>query len=56
MGLALKGGSTATIEASWIATSAGMQPVPQLQLRDVAHQEVFDVGLSGLDFINVAPN
>lgn len=47
-------GGTATIEASWLPTIAGTLPVPEIHLRDVSHQEVFDAG-SSTEFINVLP-
>lgn len=42
--LSLEGRSAATVEATWVPTSPGMLPMPQLLLPDIPHQEVFDVG------------
>ncbi len=53
VGLSAEGG-TATIEASWVPITAGTLPAPELHLRDVSHQEAFDVG-ANTEFINVLP-
>ena len=51
VGLLAQGG-TATVEASWVPTIAGSLPVPEIHLRDVSHQEVFDAG-SNNEFIQI---
>lgn len=53
VGLSAEGGA-ATIEASWVPTISGLLPVPEIHLRDVSHQEVFDAG-SNTEFINILP-
>ena len=53
VGLSAEGG-TATIEASWVPITAGTLPAPELHLRDLSHQEAFDIG-TNTEFINVLP-
>ena len=53
VGLSAEGG-TATIEASWVPITAGTLPAPELHLRDISHQEAFDIG-ANTEFINVLP-
>ena len=47
-------GATATVEAAWVADQAGSLSVPHLWLKDVPHEEVFDVGARS-DYVNVLP-
>lgn len=46
-------GAAASVEAVWIPTMPGLLPVPQLHLRDVAHQELSDG--TGSDLVQVEP-
>ena len=46
---------TATIEASWVPTLTGTLPAPELHLRDISHQEIFDAG-SSTEFIQILPS
>ena len=46
-------GAAASVEAAWTPTMPGLLPVPQLHLRDVAHQELSDD--TGSDLVRVEP-
>ena len=46
-------GAAASVEAAWIPSMPGLLPVPQLHLRDVAHQELSDGTAS--DLVRVEP-
>lgn len=44
----------ATVEASWVATTAGPLPVPRLRLLGVAQSDDFEPGASA-PYVNVLP-
>lgn len=46
--------ATATVEATAVPEIAGSLTVPQLRLRDVAYEEIFEAGHSN-DYIIVQP-